>query len=176
MKPDWDKLANAFKNSDVVGIYDVDCTAAGQPLCQQNGVQGYPTIKYWLPGSKSSKDYQGGRDYNGLKSFVDNTFKALCDPFTQKGCNEQEKRYIDKTKDKSKADLEAEYTEKDEELKKLKKERSDAQKEMTEKEKAWKKKETALKKATVILKKFIASADKNDNKSKDKKKNDKEEL
>jgi len=160
MKPDWDKLAKQYKDSDVVGIYDVDCTAAGEPLCQQNGVKGYPTIKYWLPGSKSSKDYQGGRDFNGLKSFVDSTFKALCDPITQKGCNEQEKRFIEKTKDKSLEDLNKEKTEKEEELKALKKEKSEAEKAMREKEKAWKKKQTALTKAIAILKKFVAKAEK----------------
>merc|ERR1711915_811835 len=124
-----------YKDSDVVGIHGVDCTAAGEPLCQQNGVKGYPTIKYWLPGSKSSKDYQGGRDFNGLKSFVDNTFKALCDPITQKGCNEQEKRYIEKTKDKSLEDLTKEKTEKEEELKKLKKKKTGGKKKKKKKKK-----------------------------------------
>ena len=33
MKPDWDKLANEYKNSESVLIADVDCTAAGEPLC-----------------------------------------------------------------------------------------------------------------------------------------------
>jgi len=170
MKPDWDKLSSQYKNSDVVGIYDVDCTAAGEPLCQQNGVKGYPTIKYFLPGGKSSKDYQGGRDFNGLKSFVESTFKALCDPITTKGCNEQEKRFIEKIKDKSLEDLMKEKTEKDEELKASKKEKSDAEKEMKEKEKGWKKKQTALTKAITILKKFVSVAEKAE------KKKGKEEL
>lgn len=147
-------MAKTFKDSDVVGIYDVDCTAAGQPLCGKWGVKGYPTIKYWLAGSKSGKDYQGAREYNGLKAFVDSTFKAACNGLTGKGCNEQEKRYIEKNKDKSAEELLQEKKNKTEELKALKKERSDAEKELADKQKKWKSKETALNKALMLIKQF----------------------
>lgn len=160
MKPAWDQLANAHKNSDTVSILDVDCTAAGQSLCQRVGVSGYPTIKYYLAGSKVAKDYQGGRDFNALKGFAETTFKALCDPFTTKGCNDQEKRFIEKNKELPEADLAKEKATKNEELNTLKKERSAAQAEMKTKEKAWKSKETALKKAISILTKFEAEAKK----------------
>lgn len=154
MKPAWDQLANSHKNSDIVSILDVDCTAAGQSLCQQVGVSGYPSIKYYLPGSKVAKDYQGGRDFNALKSFTESTFKAMCDPFTSKGCNDQEKRFIEKNRDKTPEDLTKEVAAKNEELAALKKERTEAEKEHNGKIKAWKSKETALKKAITILTKF----------------------
>jgi len=153
-------LAKAFKESDVVGVYDVDCTAAGQPLCGKWGVKGYPTIKYWLAGSKSAKDYQGPREYNGLKSFVDSTFKAACNGLTGKGCNDQEKRYIEKTKEKSAEELAEEKKTKEQELKALKKERDDAEKELKEKHKKWKSKETALNKALMLIKQFEKAAKK----------------
>lgn len=71
MKPAWDKLAKKFAKSKDVVIADCDCTAAGQSLCQQVGVKGYPTIKYFLQGKQN--DYQGGRDYDSLhKHVVDN--------------------------------------------------------------------------------------------------------
>ena len=37
MKPDWDKLAEKFKDSDVVTVADVDCTAAGEKVCRKGG-------------------------------------------------------------------------------------------------------------------------------------------
>jgi len=153
-------LAKAFKESDVVGVYDVDCTAAGQPLCGKWGVKGYPTIKYWLAGSKSAKDYQGPREYNGLKSFVDSTFKAACNGLTGKGCNDQEKRYIEKAKEKRAEELAEEKKTKEQELKALKKERDDAEKELKEKHKKWKSKETALNKALMLIKQFEKAAKK----------------
>jgi len=160
MKPDWDKLANKFSSSDVVTVADVDCTAAGQPICQKVGVSGYPTIKYWLAGNRSAKDYQGGRDYNSLESFTSSTFKAACDPITGKGCNEQEQRYIEKVKPKSAEELATELKEKETELKAAKDERKAAEKEFKEKEKGFKRKEKALTKAVTIVKKFIKEADK----------------
>ena len=46
MKPDWDKLMDAFADSTTALVADVDCTADGKPLCDANGVRGYPTIKW----------------------------------------------------------------------------------------------------------------------------------
>jgi len=130
-------LASKFKDSPVVGIYDVDCTTQGEPLCGKWGVKGYPTIKYFMAGKKSAKDYQGGRDFNSLKSFVESTFKALCDGLTGKGCNEQELRYIEKTKEKSAEELAEELKAKEADLKALKDEKKAAEKEFKEKEKKW---------------------------------------
>merc|ERR1711884_1011461 len=48
-------------------VADVDCTAAGKPLCDSNGVKGFPTIKYGDPSAL--EDYKGGRDFDALKEF-----------------------------------------------------------------------------------------------------------
>ena len=48
MKPDWDKLGGYYADHPSVLIVDVDCTADGQGTCQRMGVQGYPTIKYFM--------------------------------------------------------------------------------------------------------------------------------
>lgn len=103
-------------------------------------------------------DYQGGRDFNSLKTFAENTFKAACDGLTGKGCNEQEKRFIEKTKEKSVEELATEKKEKEAELKALKKERDDAEKELKEKNKKWKSKEVALTKAITLIKQFEKAA------------------
>jgi len=71
----WNKLGDEYRNSKTVIIADVDCTVE-QTLCQQHQVRGYPTIKYWIQGSKSPQDYQGARDYNALSKFAKGTFKS----------------------------------------------------------------------------------------------------
>jgi len=166
-------LANKFKDSPVVGIYDVDCTTQGEPLCGKWGVKGYPTIKYFKAGKKNAIDYNGGRDFNSLKGFVESTFKALCDATTGKGCNPQELTFIEKTKDKSAEEIATELETKQADLKALKEEKKAAEKEMKEKEKKWKSKEVALNKAVDLLKQFQKAAGKP--KKEEKKKEKKEE-
>lgn len=151
MKPDWDKLEKEYKSSDVVTIADVDCTAAGQPLCEKVGVKGYPTIKYWVNGKMN--DYQQGRDFASLKNFVQSSFKAACD-VSGKNCNEQEKRYIEKMENKTSTEIGEELAEKETQLKESKKEKSAIEKEMKDKLKVNKKKEVALTKAIGLLKQF----------------------
>mmetsp|Transcript_11555 Transcript_11555/g.36542 ORF Transcript_11555/g.36542 Transcript_11555/m.36542 type:complete len:163 (+) Transcript_11555:189-677(+) len=153
MKPDWDKLGQTFADSDSVLIVDVDCTADGQQTCNKMGVKGYPTIKYYMAGDKKGKDYQQGRDYNSLKSFVDRTLnKPMCNAETKKGCKENEIKFIEKNEGKSAAELTTEVATKAEEIKAIKKELSDAQKDFKEKEKELKKKELLANKASAILK------------------------
>lgn len=166
MKPAWDDLAKKA-DASVVTVADVDCTAAGQPICQKMGVQGYPTIKYCTEKTgKSCADYQGGRDFASLKKFLDTTFKASCDAKTQKGCNDQEKRFIDKVKDKTYDELLEEKKTKETELKDFKKEKNDAEKEWKETQKKHKRKEMALNKAIGILKQLEISKKKSGEKEK----------
>jgi hypothetical protein len=78
MKPAWDQLMQEYKGNPGSLVADVDCTAAGQPLCEKSGVRGYPTIKYGDPNKLT--DYQGGRDFNSLKQFADNNLGPKCGP------------------------------------------------------------------------------------------------
>jgi len=162
MKPDWDKLAEKFKDSDVVTIADVDCTADGESLCTKVGVSGYPTIKYWLEGNKSAKDYKGGRDYDGLEKFVQKTFSKPCDVTTQEHCSAEEKEYLDSIKGK---DAEKEAEEKETKLKETKDKRKALQDEFEKEKKAMKKEEKKIQKEIYLLNKMVKS-----------KKKDKEEL
>ena len=60
LAPIWDALADQLTGSSSVVIASVDCTAEGnEDLCQQYGVQGYPTLKYFKDGSEEGEDYQG---------------------------------------------------------------------------------------------------------------------
>mgnify|MGYP001973504375 CR=1 FL=1 len=159
MKPAWDRLGADYKDSASVMIVDVDCTAEGSGTCAKVGVKGYPTIKYYPAGDKKGKDYQGGRDYDALKSFVTKTLdKPLCDAATKKGCAKNEVAFIEKHEGKSAEDIKAVAAEKADELKAVKAERAEAEREMKAKTKEWKKKEAALNKAQNILKQMEKNA------------------
>jgi len=92
MKPDWDKLMDAFAGSATQLVGDVDCTADGKPLCDANGVKGYPTIKYGDPADL--QDYQGGRSYDEFKKFADENLKPMCSPKNLDLCDDGKKTQI----------------------------------------------------------------------------------
>jgi len=92
MKPAWEKLMAEFEGSADKIIGDVDCTAAGKPLCDANGVQGFPTIKYGDPNAL--EDYKGGRDYEALKKFADENLGPSCGPLNMDLCDDEQKAKI----------------------------------------------------------------------------------
>lgn len=98
MKPDWDKLGDAYADSTSVLVADVDCTSdGGKDVCEKNDVSGYPTIKYFTAETgKNGKSYEGGRDYEQLEEFVKETLARKCDTKTKADCDDREKKYIDK--------------------------------------------------------------------------------
>jgi len=105
MKPAWDKLMKDFKDSSSALVADVDCTAAGKPLCDANGVQGFPTIKYGDPSALEK--YEGPRDYDALKKFADENLKPMCSPGNMELCDDDQKAELDKLLAMDVADLEA---------------------------------------------------------------------
>jgi len=144
MKPAWDQLADEFKASNNVAVYDVDCTAAGKTLCSTVGVRGYPTIKYYLADNPKPQDYKGGRDFNGLKSFVDKTFKAGCVPSTKENCSESQKTLIDELNKKSKDEIFTYAKSVKEEIETKKKERLQRIQDESKLMKEWEQKEEEL--------------------------------
>jgi hypothetical protein len=153
MKPDWDKLGSAFAESDAVTIVDVDCTApGGEAVCGKNGVRGYPTIKYKLANDKGLKDYNGAREYAGMKEWVDKTFKKPCDWKTGSGCAPNEKEFIAKWADKSAAEVKSEIDKRNGDLKEVRKDKGKAETELKDKIKEFNKKEKNMQKSLNILK------------------------
>jgi len=110
MKPAWDKLMDEYKGHSSILIADVDCTAAGKPLCEANGVQGYPTIKYGDPSAL--EDYKGGRDADALSKFA-KTLKPSCSPSNLDLCDEDKKKQITDLQAMPDKDLEAAIKEKE---------------------------------------------------------------
>jgi len=120
MKPDWDKLMKEFKDSDTALVADVDCTAEGKPLCDANGVKGFPTIMYGDPANLEK--YEGGRDFKALKKFADANLKPMCSPTNIDLCDDKEKAEIQKLMDMDDAELEKAITEGDAKLEQAEKE------------------------------------------------------
>jgi len=116
MKPDWDKLVAAFKDSKDVTIADVDCTAGGKSLCDQVGVRGYPTIKHGDPNDL--QDYKGGRDFASLKKFAD-SLGPVCGPANLALCDAEKKAKIEEFQGMGAAKREEMIKEKEKEAEKL---------------------------------------------------------
>jgi hypothetical protein len=110
MKPDWDKLMGEFDGHKTTLVADVDCTAAGKPLCDSNGVKGFPTIKY---GDVANlEDYSGGRDFAALKKFADE-LKPMCSPTAMDLCDADQKKAIEEIQALTDAELDARIAEAD---------------------------------------------------------------
>uniref|UniRef100_A0A7R9TTZ8 Thioredoxin domain-containing protein n=1 Tax=Prasinoderma coloniale TaxID=156133 RepID=A0A7R9TTZ8_9VIRI len=153
MKPDWDKLGKKYADNSNVMIVDVDCTAAGQGTCQKVGVKGYPTIKYYLPNEKKGKDYQGGRDFDSLASFVESKLnKATCDAVTKKGCAANEIAFLEKHATSTLDEIKEALKGKNDDLKQIRKDKSKAQAEAKQKEREFTKKEKLTQKSIGLLK------------------------
>jgi len=107
MKPAWDQLSEEYASSSSVVVADVDCTVE-QDLCSQYDVKGYPTIKYFTSETDAKgDDFQGGRDYDGLKKFVADTLEVKCLLDDDSGCSDKEKEFMGKWKAKPKSEATA---------------------------------------------------------------------
>lgn len=104
MKPDWDKLMAEFDGHATILVGDVDCTTAGKPLCDANGVKGFPTIKSGEPSNLV--DYSGGRDFASLQTFAKG-LKPSCSPSNIDLCDADEKAEIEKVQAMSAEELDA---------------------------------------------------------------------
>jgi hypothetical protein len=111
MKPDWDKLMDAFADSPSALIADVDCTTEGKPLCDNNGVRGYPSIKWGDPSNL--EDYKGARDYDSLFKFAEENLKPMCSPNNIELCDDDMKAEIEKFSSMSDDDLATAVAEKE---------------------------------------------------------------
>jgi hypothetical protein len=114
MKPAWDKLMTEFSGHATALVGDVDCTTAGKPLCDSNGVKGFPTIKYGDPSDL--QDYKGGRDFDSLKKFADANLKPTCSPKNLDLCDDAKKAEIVALQGSSKEELSAKIKEEEKKL------------------------------------------------------------
>jgi len=116
MKPAWDQLMNEYAGHASILVADVDCTADGKDLCEEVGVQGFPTIKFGDPNSL--EDYEGGRDFEELQKFAKENLGPRCGPDNLDLCDADKKELIEKFAAMSTSDLEATITEQEDAMKK----------------------------------------------------------
>jgi len=112
MKPDWDKLMKEFDGHATTLVADVDCTAAGKPVCDKAGVRGYPTIKSGDPNDL--QDYKGGRDFASLQKHAKSLMPS-CSPAKIDLCDDDMKAKIGELQKLSASDLDAQIKEKEDE-------------------------------------------------------------
>lgn len=119
MKPEFDRLANDYKSSRTVLIADVDCTAGGESLCQKHGVRGYPTIKVFKKdGSPQGEDYNGPREYAGMKKFVESNLAGPeCSLEDKEGCSPAERAILEQSEAMNVADRRAKIKDMEAEVK-----------------------------------------------------------
>jgi len=97
MKHIWDKLGRYYHGSNIV-IADVDCgdEEHGKDLCEQRGINIYPTLVYYENNSKVVGDgveYEHNRSYEILKMFTKFSLRARpeqCNFHTEAGCTADE--------------------------------------------------------------------------------------
>jgi hypothetical protein len=138
MKPDWDSLANDYKDSPTVLVADVDCTAGGKSLCEKHGVKGYPTIKTYRQGDTEGETYEGGRDLADLKKHVE-TLGPACSIDNRDLCSEEQLPLLDKYAAMSQARRDAKLNKLKNAIAKLENEHEKLQRDLTEKFQASKK-------------------------------------
>lgn len=105
-----------------------------------------------MPNDKKGKDYQGGRDFDSLASFVESKLnKATCDVVTKKGCAKNEIAFIEKHSSSSLAEIKEALQTKNDDLKQIRKDKSKAQAEAKQVEKEFTKKEKLTQKSVGLL-------------------------
>mmetsp|Transcript_2010 Transcript_2010/g.1240 ORF Transcript_2010/g.1240 Transcript_2010/m.1240 type:complete len:219 (+) Transcript_2010:81-737(+) len=114
MAPDWEKLSGEWEGHEVGLVAEVDCTADGKPLCDANGVKGFPTLKYGDPSALD--DYQGGRTFSDLSSFAKENLKPVCSPAKIELCDDEKKKEIETLMTMSSDDLASKIAEEEQKL------------------------------------------------------------
>ena len=114
LAPAWKQLMEAFDGHESALVAHIDCTAGGKPLCDGNGVRGFPTLKYGDPNNL--EDYEGGRTFDDLKKFCDENLKPKCGPTNMDLCDDEATAEIEALQALSAEELEAKIAEKTDEL------------------------------------------------------------
>merc|ERR1712141_161297 len=103
-----------YADSKDILIADVDCTTDGKDLCEEVGVQGFPTIKFGDPNNL--EDYEGGRDLKALQQHAKEKLGPSCGPKNVDLCDADKKKQLDEFMAMSDDDLAAKVKEKEAEM------------------------------------------------------------
>merc|ERR1719511_399683 len=103
-----------YKGDSSALIADVDCTADGKDLCEEVGVQGFPTIKFGDPNNL--EDYEGGRDLKALQKHAKEKLGPSCGPKNLDLCDAEKKKQLDEFMAMPEEDLNAKIKEQEAEM------------------------------------------------------------
>lgn len=127
MRPDWDKLADEFpKAHDNVVIADVDCTVE-KDLCSKYNVEGFPTLKYFMPNSEDGDDYSGNdRSLKGLTDWAEDKLKLFkCSIDNLEFCTKEQASFVKKMSKMSDSEKSSLLKDNDDSLTKMQKDHDD---------------------------------------------------
>jgi len=133
--PDMEKLATEYKKSRTVLVAHIDCAGKGQATCGKFGVQGFPSLKAFKfkDGKKTPDDFNGGRDYNSIKKYIDaNLAGPECSLEDKEGCEPAERAILEESEKMSVADRRTKVTAMEEDVKTKKNEAKQLEKEVKE--------------------------------------------
>merc|ERR1719231_113086 len=150
MAPAWDKLMEKYADNKDAVVANVDCTAGGKEICEQQDVQGFPTLKW---GDVSAlEDYKGGRDLEALEKFAEENLKPRCSPAHIELCDDEKKARIEEMQKKN-DEIKAAETLFETELEKLQKRYEEIDQEKKDSIKAVKESGLSMMKSVAALKK-----------------------
>jgi len=128
MQGDWDKLGKTYADTPNVMVGQLDCSGNGQSTCSSYGVQGYPSLKLIKDGKTS--DYNGARDFNGLKREVESKLnpRPACSLESKDACSAADRAVLEESEKMSKADRVAKIKAVEQEIKESKQQAADLEK------------------------------------------------
>ena len=106
MASHWECLAGEWEGQDFGLVAEVDCTTEAEPLCEAEGVKGFPTLKYGDPSAL--EDYKGGRSLSDFQKFATENLKPVCSVKNIDLCDDDKKALINSLMAKSDDELDAE--------------------------------------------------------------------
>jgi len=104
--PDWEKLEKEWEGHAVGFVGSVDCAGDGKSVCDSNGIQGFPTLKWGDPSAL--EDYQGGRTFSDMNTWAQENLKPVCSVSNIALCDDEKKALIAKYQAMDNAALKAE--------------------------------------------------------------------
>merc|ERR550532_3009594 len=75
-------------------MVEVDCSGDGKSLCEEHGIESWPTIQWGLPDDL--EDCFAKRKFEDLKIWFDKYFKPVCMPTNVAACSEKEKAQLER--------------------------------------------------------------------------------
>ena len=111
LAPAWKELMDKYEGHASAMVGHADCTGEAKELCNKQGVQGFPTLKYGDPNNL--EDYEGGRDLEELTKFAEENLKPMCSPKDLDLCEEDDRKEIEGFMALSAEDLAAKIAEKE---------------------------------------------------------------